>query len=64
MKGEGVNRTDVFVVYNPSGAKHRAVLQVTIRPGKKLGEEEKTAISSFVETALRVQQICCDSRNR
>lgn len=52
----GVNRTDFCVVYNPAGAKHRAVLQMTLRPGKNLDEEMNSLIAELIETALRIEK--------
>jgi hypothetical protein len=53
---QGVNRTDFCVVYNPAGAKHRSVLQITLRPGKNLDEEMNALIAEFIDTALRIEK--------
>lgn len=56
----GVNRTDMSVVYNPAGAKHRAVIQITLRPGKNLDDEAQELIADFLDCALRIEKICND----
>lgn len=51
------NRTDVFVVYNPKGERHRSVLQITIRQGKDPSVEEHIAMQRLLYAVFELQQL-------
>lgn len=51
-----VNRTDVFVVHQPRGETHRAVVQITVRPGKNLGDRQKRLLEDFLHAAARLRE--------
>lgn len=50
----GVNRTSVMVVWTPVSS-DRGILQITIRPGKRRGEEVEKAIQEVMSAVKQLQ---------
>lgn len=57
FRGNGVNVTDVTVVYCPPSPRDRAVVIVTVRPGRYPTTEASDAISRFLEAVKGLQEI-------
>jgi hypothetical protein len=60
-RGKGANNTDVWVVHQPAGERHRAVLQITIRPGKHRSSEEHLAFQLLLAAIMRLRSAAAKS---
>jgi hypothetical protein len=53
-----VNYTSVNVVYCPKSTFERAVVQVTVRPGKTQDDAEHIAMQNFLASVKKLQETC------
>lgn len=57
MRAYSNNKTSVWVVHQPAGERHRAVLQITLRFGRNRSEAEHLAFQSLLSAIRRMQDV-------